>query len=66
MMILGGILMPILFCTFIMDRFLMIFMVMGNGPDIVEYYQDMKYVGISILRSFMMALVTFLIWWICS
>jgi hypothetical protein len=65
MVLIGVLLTPILLCTFIMDRFLMIFMVMGNGPDIVEYFQDMKYIGISILRSAMVILVTSFIWWLC-
>lgn len=64
MMALGIILMPIFFVTFIMDRFLMVFMVMGNGPDILEYYQDMKYIGISILRSFMVILVVSFLYWL--
>jgi len=65
MIILGVILTPILLITFIIDRFLMIFLVMGHGPDIVEYFQDMKYIGISILRSLIVALVGFFIWWLC-
>ena len=64
--VLGLILLPVFFCTFIIDRFLMVFMVMGNGPDIVEYYQDMKYIGISVLRSFIVGLIALFIWWLCK
>tara|TARA_R110000772_G_scaffold88986_9_gene184678 strand:+ start:3071 stop:3310 length:240 start_codon:yes stop_codon:yes gene_type:complete len=63
--VLGLILTPILLTTFIIDRFLMIFLVMGHGPDIVEYFQDMKYIGISTLRTFIVAIVGFFIWWLC-
>lgn len=66
MIALGIILMPILLCTFILDRFLMVFMVMSDGPDIVEYFQDMKYIGISLLRNLMIVIVATLIWWICN
>lgn len=65
-MLVGILITPIIFVAFIMDRFVMIFMVMGNGPDIVEYFQDLKYVGISLLRSFMLCLIVSFIWWICN
>jgi hypothetical protein len=64
MVTLGIILMPILFCTFIIDRFLMVFLVMGDAPDIVEYFQDIKYIGISILRVIVATLVTLIAMWI--
>ena len=66
LMLVGILITPIIFVAFIMDRFVMIFMVMGNGPDIVEYFQDLKYVGISLLRSFMLCLIVSFIWWICN
>lgn len=62
---LGIILTPVLFITFIIDRFLMVFLVMGHAPDLVEYYQDLKYVGVSILRTVAVAVLTTFIWWLC-
>jgi hypothetical protein len=64
MVILGILLTPVFFCTFMIDRFLMIFLVMGHAPDIIEYYQDMKYIGISILRSIAVAILSLIIWWL--
>jgi hypothetical protein len=61
---LGILLTPILFFIFIMDRFLMVFLVMGNGPDIVEYYQDIKYIGMSILRVTVVTIVSLICMWI--
>lgn len=65
MIALGIICTPIFFCTFIIDRFLMVFLVMGHAPDLIEYYQDIKYIGMSILRSVTVTLVAILIWWLC-
>jgi hypothetical protein len=64
MVALGILLMPILLCTFIIDRFLMVFLVMSDAPDIVEYFQDMKYIGISLLRTVVVTIVTLIVMWI--
>jgi hypothetical protein len=61
MVILGILLTPVFFCTFMIDRFLMVFLVMGHAPDIIEYYQDMKYIGISILRTVAVSILALLI-----
>ena len=64
LIVIGIILMPIFLCTFIIDRFMMVFMVMSDAPDIVEYFQDMKYIGISLLRNLTTFLVALFIWWL--
>jgi hypothetical protein len=64
LMVLGLLLAPIFFCTFLVDRFLMVFLVMSDAPDIVEYFQDMKYIAYSLLRMVTLGITIGIILWI--
>jgi hypothetical protein len=48
--ILGLTLAPILAAVFLIDRFLMVFIVHLKAPTGIEYFSDMKYIGQSVLR----------------
>jgi hypothetical protein len=60
--LLGVILLPILFSAFIVDRFIMVFLVVSNAPTIIEYFQDMKYIAWSLLRVFVFTITIIIVW----
>jgi len=48
--ILGILVAPILAAVFLIDRFLMVFLVHQKAPTGIEYFSDLKYIGESVLR----------------
>jgi len=58
--ILGLCLAPILAAIFFVDRFIMVFLVHLKAPTAMEYFDDMKYIGQSVIRVVCFVL-TFLI-----
>ena len=61
---LGFLLMPILLTLFIVDRFVMVFMVMSDAPTIKAYFEDLEYILISALRNVVLGLVILLNIWL--
>ena len=61
---LGFLLMPILLTLFIVDRFVMVFMVMSDAPTIKAYFEDLEDILISALRNVVLGLVILLNIWL--
>lgn len=59
--VLGVLLAPIIAAVFLIDRFLMVFIVHLKAPTAIEYFMDMKYIGESLLRVVSFAIVVLLI-----
>jgi hypothetical protein len=62
--IFGVILTPIILCLFIIDRFVMVFLIMSDAPTIKDFFSDIEYIMISALRSLVIFTFIFIVKWI--
>lgn len=60
----GAILTPIILCLFIVDRFIMVFLVMTDAPTLKNYFNDVEYILISGLRNLVLAFTILIIKWL--
>tara|TARA_R110001606_G_scaffold206249_3_gene353910 strand:- start:1594 stop:1833 length:240 start_codon:yes stop_codon:yes gene_type:complete len=65
MVLVGILLLPIALALFIVDRFVMVFLVMSDAPTIKNYFEDIEYIFISALRSLILAIIIITINWLC-
>lgn len=59
--LIGTILLPVFFVTYMIDRFIMVFLVHMDAPDIVTYFKDINYIAVSCLRNITLLLIMYLI-----
>jgi len=63
-LVMGALLLPILLAVYFLDRFIWVVLCMGNGPSIVDYFNDFNYIGHSILRVLMLVFILSVISWL--